>query len=269
MDNLDGRVAIVTGASRGIGRQVALELSRRGMTVVVAARTVDPHRRLPGTIGETVAAIEAAGGTALAVRTDVTVVEDLEQLVATAVADFGRIDVLVNNAAETNSSRAPIDEMPRADWLHEFDANVHAPFTLIGAVLPHLRRQGGGLIVNVTSGTGDLVPTGANDDMLVGTLLGYATTKAALNRMANALAPALRQDGVAIVNVDPGFTRTELVDLLGERGLVDAEAAGSMDLTARLVARLVTDDDEAMRCTGQILRSQDPRLTEGRAEERR
>ena len=113
MDDLDGRVAIVTGASRGIGRQIALELGRRGMTVVVAARTVDPHRRLPGTIGETVAAIEAAGGTALAVRTDVTVVEDLEQLVATAAAEFGRIDVLVNNAAETNSSAAPIDEMPR------------------------------------------------------------------------------------------------------------------------------------------------------------
>ena len=127
MNDLDGRVAIVTGASRGIGRQIALELGRRGMTVVVAARTVDPHRRLPGTIGETVAAIEAAGGTALAVRTDVTVVEDLEQLVATAAAEFGRIDVLVNNAAETNSSGAPIDEMPRATWLHEFDVNIHAP----------------------------------------------------------------------------------------------------------------------------------------------
>lgn len=260
MSTLDGRVAIVTGASRGIGRQIALELSRHGMTVVVAARTVDPHRRLPGTIGETVAEIEAAGGTALAVRTDVTVVEDLEQLVATAAVEFGRIDVLVNNAAETNSSRAPIDEMPRADWLHEFDANVHAPFTLIGAVLPYLRRQGGGLIVNVTSGAGDLAPVESPDtpDIQVGTLLGYATTKAALNRMANALAPALRTDGVAIVNVDPGFTRTELVDLLGERGVVNAEAAGSMDLTAQLIARLVADDDEAMRCTGKILRSQDP-----------
>ena len=259
MDGLDGRVAIVTGASRGIGRQIALELGRRGMTVVVAARTVDPHRRLPGTIGETVAMIEAAGGTALAVRADMAIVDDLEQLVATTAAQFARIDVLVNNAAETNSSGAPIDEMPRTVWLHEFDVNIHAPFTLIGAVLPYLRRQGGGLIVNVTSGAGDLVPTGANDDMLVGTLLGYATTKAALNRMANALAPGLRKDGVAIVNVDPGFTRTELVDLLGERGLVDPEAAASMELTSQLIARLVADDDEAMRCTGQILRSQDPR----------
>jgi NAD(P)-dependent dehydrogenase (short-subunit alcohol dehydrogenase family) len=258
MDDLDGRVAIVTGASRGIGRQIALELSRRGMTVVVAARTVDPHRRLPGTIGETVGAIEAAGGTALAVRADMAIVDDLEQLVAATATQFGRIDVLVNNAAETNSSGAPIDEMPRAGWLHEFDVNIHAPFTLIGAVLPYFRRQGGGLIVNVTSGAGDLVPTGSDDDMLVGTLLGYATTKAALNRMANALAPDLRKDGVAIVNVDPGFTRTELVDLLGERGLVDPEAAGSMDLTSQLIARLVGDDDEAMRCTGQILRSQDP-----------
>ena len=65
-------------------------------------------------------------------------------LVATAGAQFGRIDVLVNNAAETNSSGAPIDEMPRTTWLHEFDVNIHAPFTLIGAVLPYLREQGGG-----------------------------------------------------------------------------------------------------------------------------
>ena len=82
--------------------------------------------------------------------------------------------------------------------------------------------------------------------------------KAALNRLANAVAPDLRKDGVAIVNVDPGFTRTELVDLLGERGLMNPEAAASMDLTSQLVARLVADDDEAMRSTGQILRSQRP-----------
>jgi NAD(P)-dependent dehydrogenase (short-subunit alcohol dehydrogenase family) len=258
--DLAGRVAIVTGASRGIGRQIALDLASAGMAVVVAARTVDPHRRLPGTIGETVAAIEAAGGTARAVRADMTVVDDLEQLVATTATQFGRIDVLVNNAAETNSSRAPIDEMPRDDWLHEFDVNVHAPFTLIGAVLPHLRMQGGGLIVNVTSGAGDLVPVAAADepgDVFVGTLLGYASTKAALNRMANALAPALRRDNIAIVSVDPGFTRTELVDLLGERGLVNAEAAGSMQLTSELITRLAADD-HVMRYAGQILRSQGP-----------
>ena len=258
---LEGRVAIVTGASRGIGRQIAIELARRGMTVVVAARTVDPHRRLPGTIGDTVAAIEAAGGTALAVRTDVTVVEDLEQLVATAATEFGRIDVLVNNAAETNSSAAPIDEMPRETWTHEFDVNVHAPFTLIAAVLPHMRALGGGLIVNITSGAGDLTPlsaAGPRGDIQTGTLLGYATTKSALNRMANALAPDLLADHIAIVNIDPGFTRTELVELLGERGLVNADAAASMELTSQLVARLAADDDEAMRCTGQILRSQAP-----------
>jgi NAD(P)-dependent dehydrogenase (short-subunit alcohol dehydrogenase family) len=258
----DGRVAIVTGASRGIGRQIALALARDGMAVAVASRTVDPHRRLPGTIGETVEAIEAAGGTALAVRTDVSSVDDLEQLVATTVQELGRIDVLVNNAAETNSSAAPIDEMPRATWLHEFDVNVHAPFTLIGAVLPHMRRLGKGLIVNITSGAGDLTPlasSGNRGDLQTGTLLGYAATKGALNRMANALAPDLLADQIAIVNIDPGFTRTELVELLGARGLVDPDAAASMDLTSELVARLASDHDEAMRSTGQILRSQEPK----------
>jgi NAD(P)-dependent dehydrogenase (short-subunit alcohol dehydrogenase family) len=257
---LDGRVAIVTGASRGIGRQVALELGRRGMSVVVASRTVDAHRRLPGTIGQTVADIEAGGGRALAVRTDVGVAKDLEELVATAVAEFDRIDVLVNNAAETNSSAAPIDEMPRATWLHEFDVNVHAPFTLIGAVLPHMRRLGGGLIVNITSGAGDLMPldpSAPRGDIQTGNLLGYATTKGALNRMANAVAPDLYKDHIAIVNVDPGFTRTELVELLGERGVVDADAAGSMDLTSQLVVRLAADHDEAMRVSGEILRAQE------------
>ena len=76
--------------------------------------------------------------------------------------------------------------------------------------------------------------------------------------MANAVAPDLYEDHIAIVNVDPGFTRTELVELLGERGVVDADAAGSMDLTSQLVVRLAVDPDEAMRVSGQILRSQEP-----------
>src|SRR5690348_16239637 len=100
--NVIDRTAIITGASRGIGKQIAVELGRRGANVVVAARTVEPHRRLAGTIRETVAAVEAAGGQALAVRTDLREPAEIEELVERAVARFGGVDVLVNNAADTS-----------------------------------------------------------------------------------------------------------------------------------------------------------------------
>ena len=102
---LHDRVAIVTGASRGIGRQLALALARHGTKVVVAARTVEPHARLVGSVGETVALIEAEGGQALAVACDLADPEQLNVLVETTVAHFGGIDVLVNNAADTQGQR--------------------------------------------------------------------------------------------------------------------------------------------------------------------
>ena len=259
---LNGKVAIVTGASRGIGRQLAFELARRGAKVVVAARTVEPRRRLPGSIGETLGAIESSGGTAIAVQVDVTRVEDLERLVTTTVRTFGRLDILVNNAADTQGSSAAIEEYPRESWLHQFDANVHAPFVLIGLAVPHLRAQGGGIVVNVTSGAADLVPVTAgagsppgDDAVRLGTLLGYATTKAALNRLTNALAPDLVAQNIAVVCVDPGFTRTELVDLLGERGFVDAEGAAPMDVPVQTILNVITAEDP-LALTGEIVRAQ-------------
>jgi NAD(P)-dependent dehydrogenase (short-subunit alcohol dehydrogenase family) len=103
MQSLEGRVALVTGASRGIGRETALELARRGADVVVAARTVEPRSKLPGTIGETVAAIEGLGRRALAVRTDMANPSDIEALAEQALETFGRVDVLVNKAARSPS----------------------------------------------------------------------------------------------------------------------------------------------------------------------
>jgi NAD(P)-dependent dehydrogenase (short-subunit alcohol dehydrogenase family) len=259
---LRDKVAIVTGASRGIGRQLALELAGRGAKVVVAARTVEAHGRLPGTIGETLAAIEAAGGTAVSVRVDVTQQGDLEHLIATAIDAFGRLDVLVNNAADTHGSNAPIQDYPRDSWLHQFAVNVHAPFTLIGLAVPHLITQGGGVIVNMTSGAGDLVPTsfarslsGEESPIRLGTLLGYATTKAALNRLTNALAPDLVTHNIAVVAVDPGYTRTELVDLLAARGLVDPESAAPMAVPVATVLDIITAEDP-LTLTGQVIRAQ-------------
>src|SRR5947209_17107822 len=100
--DLKESTAIITGASRGIGKQLAVELGRRGANVVVAARTVEPHRRLPGSIGETVEAVKAVGGDAIAVQMDLAVPDDIEALGREAIERFGGIDILVNNAADTS-----------------------------------------------------------------------------------------------------------------------------------------------------------------------
>lgn len=273
--DLDGKVAIVTGASRGIGRQIALALAARGAKVVVTARTVERRERRPGTIGETVASIESAGGTAVAVAADVSNPDALDHIVSTALDTFGRIDVLVNNAAATVADRSPIESHTRMSWLAQFDINLHAPFTLMSLVVPHMRAVGGGMIINITSGAGDLTPaseaiaaravainTQAASAVNASSKLGYSASKAALNRLTNAVAADLAPSGIGVIAVDPGFTRTELVELLAAGGHRDAEGAGPMSLTVDLVLDLIGDTDP-LRHTGEILRAQPDQLPAG------
>lgn len=255
-DTMSGRTAIVTGASRGIGRQIAVALGEQGANVVVAARSVEPHRRLPGSIGETVAAVEAAGGKALAIRTDMTVPEDLAGLVAATVDAFGSVDILINNAADTSGGTPKLTDLAYEDWRRQIDANLHGPFLLMQAVVPLMSERGGGVIINMTSGAGDLtfpLPTAdGTSPIRIGERVAYAVSKAALNRLANAVALELLDVGIAIVNVDPGFTRTELVDLMGERGLVDPAAAIPMEIPVKTVMHLLTGDNARTESGGII-----------------
>jgi NAD(P)-dependent dehydrogenase (short-subunit alcohol dehydrogenase family) len=156
--SLDGKVAIVTGSSRGIGKQAALALAQRGARLVVTARTVEASgSELPGTIGQTVKEIESLGGEAVAVAADLSNEQDLEQIVGTAIDRFDGVDILVNNAAVTVGYNwsAPLLEMPRADWLHHFAVNLHAPFTLAQRCVPSMEARGGGRIINVTTGSAE------------------------------------------------------------------------------------------------------------------
>ena len=205
MGALDGRTAIVTGASRGIGKALALGLAARGAAVVCAARTVtaDPGG-LPGTIHATAAEIERAGGCALAVRCDVSRADDLRNLVDRTVERFGQVDVLVNNAMAPTRGR--FDDLSLESWDESMAANVRSLFLLAKLVVPLMTARGGGSIVNISSGGADHAATAA---MPPG-FLAYSVAKAAMERFTTALAPEIAARGVVVNALRPGAVKTEL-----------------------------------------------------------
>ena len=205
---LEGRVAVVTGASRGIGKGLAIGLAGFGARVVCAARTVDgATSEFPGTIGETVDAIRAAGGVATAIRCDIGEAADIDGLVQQTVAEFGRLDVLVNNAM--TPTRAPFAESTVELWDDSMRVNVRSLYLLTRAVVPHMQRIGGGSIINISSGAAAhevsaLMPPG---------YVIYSVAKAALERFSTAIAPELRPLGVTVNALRPGAVRTEHTEL--------------------------------------------------------
>jgi NAD(P)-dependent dehydrogenase (short-subunit alcohol dehydrogenase family) len=208
--SLAGKVAVITGASRGIGRATALELARAGAAIVVAARTDAPRPNTPGTVQETVEAIRALGARALAVRTDLSRQEDIENLHRQTLETFGRADILVNNAAYTvgRALFAPLAELTREQWEAQIAVNLTAPLMLTKLFSAEMKRQGGGVILNLTSGAANF----ADLDARRADGLAYGVTKAGLNRLGNALAAELKPHNIAVITVDPGGTMTELME---------------------------------------------------------
>ena len=201
MGVLDGRVAIVTGASRGIGAEVARRFAAAGATVAVAARTTEPGTSpLPGTIGETAAQIRAAGGTAVAIAADLAKPADRERLVQQATRQLGPPDILVSNAAVTYYMRVE-DFTPRRYALM-FEVLVQAPFHLATLVLPGMREKGAGWILNISSGAARHpgIPPGPRAGR-GGTV--YGMCKAALERFSTGLAAELYLDNIAANALSP------------------------------------------------------------------
>jgi len=220
---------------------------------------VTPHKRVPGTIGETVEAIRAVGGEALAVQTDLRDPIQVRALVDRTLEQFGSVSVLVNNAADTSriAMRAPYLEANRDDWLSQFDTNLHGPFSLMQGVLPSMVSAQEGVIINVSSGAAEFVPisgeSGATEGRRFGERYAYAASKAALNRLGNALAAEFYDSGIAILMVCPGSTRTELVDLMSEAGTTEG-SAGPIDVPVKTVLHMITCD-QPMQYSGRFFHS--------------
>ena len=201
MTQLVGRVALVTGASRGLGRDIALALARAGAAVAVVARTeASGQSRIPGTLAETVALLEEHGGRALAIRADVTREDDIAAAVQQTLTAFGRLDILVNNAGVLIPGS--VREMQLRHWELALRVNLTGPFLACRAALPALIAAGGGQILNISSrGAIGPGPGPYAQPQIGGT--SYGSTKAALERFSQGLAAELFADHVSVNTLAP------------------------------------------------------------------
>ena len=199
MNDLKGQVVIITGASAGIGEATARMLAREGASVVLVARR---RERLDALKGE----IEQAGGRALAVVADVTDAAGRERLVSETLTTFGRIDALVNNAGY--GQRGPIEMVPVQAIRENFETNLFSLIALTQLVIPIMRRQASGRIVNISSVAGRVARPLSSI---------YDATKHALEAISDGLRGELAPFGIQVVVIEPGFIVTEFLGVANER----------------------------------------------------
>ncbi len=236
----EGKVAIVTGSSTGIGEAMALAFGREGGSVVLAARSVDKLRSHADQI-------RRSGGRGLAVRTDISRPGDVEDLVQKAMQEFGQIDILVNNAAYTELSLRPFHETKPEDWDGEINTTLRGTLLCCRAVLPQMIKQGRGRIVNITTAG---VKTGSQYLSL------YGACKAAVAQFTKSLAMEMAPFGILVNAVAPGMVRTGALDRVFGEDLLKTHLAtqgvarlGEAEEVARVVLFLASD--EASYVTGQ------------------
>ena len=254
------RVALVTGASRGIGKAIAVHLARAGFDVALGARTrregeerehsstvaASNTTPLPGSLDTTAGLVEAEGSRALPVYLDLLDRTSLGSAVATVLERWGRIDVLVNNGRYVGPGHmdrvldTPVDLLDR-----HLEANVMAPVILAKLVLPGMVDRGSGVVIDLASSSGTMdppSPAGAG-----GWGLGYGMSKGALHRLAGILAVELGDAGILAYNLSPGFIATEriAIDMAGFG--FDASAGAPADVVGAVAAWLVTAPEAAER----------------------
>jgi citronellol/citronellal dehydrogenase len=247
---VNGKVALVTGTSRGLGKAIAQRLAAEGATVALTARTMEPDPKYQGSLRQTLDEITDAGGSAVAVQADLSKPEERERLFGEVVDRVGAPDILVNNAAVT--FLRPLDEFPDRRVRLMMEMHVLAPLHLTQLAIPAMRERGRGWVLNVTSVGGDLPdgPPFAEFDRAAGFGI-YGTVKAALNRLTKSLAAELYDDGIAVNAAAP--TNPVATEGAGALDLAKTDTE-SIELITETAYRLCTADPKAL--TGQIAHTQ-------------
>jgi citronellol/citronellal dehydrogenase len=251
-----GKVAIVTGASRGIGAAIAERLAGAGARVVLSARTLDPVDKYEGSLSETLDRIRADGGEAIVVQADLAKPEDRQRLVAETQEQMGTVDILVNNGAITYYM--PFTEFTEKRWRLMFEVQVRAPYELAQMVVPGMRERGAGWILNISSRAGIHPPGPPYAPMWRD--YGFSTygmVKAALDRFSTGLAAELWADNIAVNSLAPwdnvATPGASAHDLVSDFQLED------ISLMAEAALRLCSGDPRTL--TGRVAFSQ-PLLAE-------
>lgn len=236
---LTGKVAVVTGASRGIGKAMALELAGHGARIVASSRNQELLDAL-------VAEIVAGGGEAVAIAGDVSIAADADRLMAQAVENYGRLDILVNNAGITRDSL--LIRMKEEDWDAVLDTNLKGAFLCTRAAAKVMARQKSGRIINISSVVGEMGNAGQ---------VNYSASKAGLLGLTKATARELARRNVTVNAITPGFIVTDMTDGLSDKARESLIAQiplgrlGEVEDIAHSVVFLASD--QAGYITGQIL----------------
>ena len=249
--NLAGRVAIVTGGSRGIGAGIAQRLASEGAGVALAARTLEPHPTLPGTLAETRERIERAGGRCLVIQTDLALPSQRASLVETTETQLGPVDILVNNAAR--AFYEPAQGISDKRFRISLELNFIAPFDLMQRVIPGMRDRKCGWLLNISSTTATSPEGPPYDDFArkrgVAT---YASSKAALDRMSTGLAAELYEFGIAVNSLSP--VAAVLTDAAAALGVIpDDSPTEPVEVMAEAALALCSGDPATL--TGRVVTS--------------
>lgn len=240
MAQLEGRVAIVTGGSRGIGREIALELARRGATVVVN------YNSRADAANEVVAEIEASGGKASAIQANVSILDEANALIKATTDLYGQVDILVNNAGTTRDTL--LMSMKEEDWDTVINTNLKSAWNCSKAAVRSMIRKRYGRIINITSVSGMMGNPGQTN---------YSASKAGMIGLTMSLAREVAERNITVNAVAPGYIPTDLTNSLDEKlkeglvSIIPMKRFGTVEEVAKAVAFLASDD--ATYITGHVL----------------